>query len=76
MKHNNYIFDYITANILMPLGAMFTCVFAVWFMKKNFIKDELTNYGSLKSVFAPVIVFMLRYITPVLIFYIFIKNII
>lgn len=69
------IFDYITANILMPLGAMFTCVFAVWFMKKNFIKDELTNYGSLKSVFAPVIVFMLRYITPVLIFYIFIKNI-
>ena len=68
------IFDYITANMLMPLGGMFTCIFVVWFMKNDFMKNELTNNGSLKSGFAPVVLFMLRFVTPVLIFYIFIKN--
>jgi len=68
------IFDYITANILMPLGGMFTCIMVVWFMKKGFMKDELTNYGKCNRWFAPVVIFMLRYITPLLILYIFIKN--
>ena len=68
------IFDKITANVLMPLGGMFTCIFVVWFMKRDFMKGELTNAGLRNSVVAPVVVFMLRYITPLLIFYIFIKN--
>lgn len=68
------MFDYITANILMPLGGMFTCIMVVWFMKKGFMKDELTNYGKCNRWFAPVVLFMLRYITPLLILYIFIKN--
>lgn len=68
------IFDYVTANALMPLGAMFTCVMVMWFMKKDFMKNELTNYGMLNSRTAPFIMFMLRYITPLLIFYIFLKN--
>lgn len=70
------IFDKVTANVLMPLGAMFTCVFVIWVLERDFMKNELTNYGSLKNRIAPVIVFMLKYITPLLIFYIFIRNII
>lgn len=68
------IFDKVTANVLMPLGGMFTCIFVVWFMKQGFMKEELTNAGLRNRVVAPVVVFMLRYITPLLIFYIFIKN--
>ena len=68
------IFDYITANVLMPLGAMFTCIMVMWFMKKDFMKSELTNNGTCNRRLTPVILFMLRYITPVLILYIFIKN--
>ena len=68
------LFDYITANVLMPLGAMFTCIMVVWFMKKDFMKSELTNNGTCNRRLTPVILFMLRYITPVLILYIFIKN--
>lgn len=68
------IFDYITANALMPLGAMFTCIMVMWFMKKDFMKSELTNNGTCNRRLTPVILFMLRYITPVLILYIFIKN--
>ena len=68
------IFDYVTANVLMPLGAMFTCIMVMWFMKKEFMKEELTNHGLCNRRLAPVILLMLRFITPVLILYIFIKN--
>lgn len=68
------VFDNLTANILMPLGAMFTCIFVSWVMKRNFMGDEMSNYGTIKSRLIPVIVFMLRYITPLLILYIFVKN--
>ncbi len=68
------IFDYTTANILMPLGGLFTCIFVAWWMKKDFLMGEMTNYGSLKGRAFPLLYFTLRYITPLLIIYIFIKN--
>ena len=68
------LFDYITANLLMPLGGMFTCIFVMWFMKKDFMKGELTNNGLCNSRLTPLVIFMLRYVTPLLILYIFIKN--
>ena len=68
------VFDYIVANIVMPLGAMFTCVFVAWFMKRSFLRDELMNYGAIKSYAVPPLIFMLRYVTPLLILYIFFRN--
>lgn len=68
------LFDNITANMLMPLGAMFTCIFVMWFMKREFMKDELTNKGLANRRVSSLILFMLRFITPLLIFYIFISN--
>lgn len=70
------IFDKLTANVMMPLGAMFTCVFAAWFLERGFMKNELTNQNTINRYLAPVIVFMLKYITPLLIFYIFVMNLI
>lgn len=69
------VFDYASANVLMPLGAMFTCIFVSFFMKRSFISDELSNRGAIKSFLIPATVFMLRYVTPLLILYIFIKKI-
>ena len=68
------LFDKVTANVLMPLGAMFTCIFVVWFMKDKFMYDEITNFGTKNLFVAKLFVFMLRFVTPLLIFYIFIKN--
>ncbi len=68
------IFDKLTANVMMPLGAMFTCVLVSWFLERGFMKNELTNNGAVNRYIAPVVIFMLRYITPLLIFYIFIMN--
>ena len=68
------LFDYLSANIIMPLGALLTCVLVMWFMKSDFMKGELTNFGKVNRRSTPVIMFMLKYITPLLIFYIFISN--
>lgn len=68
------IFDKLTANVMMPLGAMFTCVLVSWFLERGFMKSELTNNGSANRYVTPVIIFMLRYITPLLIFCVFIMN--
>lgn len=68
------VFDKLTANVMMPLGAMFTCVLVGWFLERGFMKSELTNNETVNRYIAPVVIFMLRYITPLLIFYIFIMN--
>lgn len=68
------IYDYGSANILLPLGGLFTCIFVGWVMKPKFFKDEITNYGKLPSKVLPVLFILVRYITPVLILYIFLKG--
>ena len=68
------VFDYLTANILMPLGGLFTCIFVAWWMKPKFLRDEITNYGALKGRAFPLLRFALRFVTPLLIVYIFLKN--
>ena len=70
------VFDKLTANVMMPLGAMFTCVLVGWFLERGFMKSELTNNETVNRYISPVVIFMLRYITPLLIFYIFIMNLI
>ena len=68
------IFDYTTANILMPIGGLFTCLFVAWKMKPSFLREQMTNKGALRGRFFPLLWFTLRYVTPLLIIYIFVKN--
>ena len=68
------IFDYVTANVLMPLGGLFTCIFVAWRMKPDFLRNEMTNYGELRGRAFPLLYYTLKYVTPLLIIYIFIKN--
>lgn len=68
------IYDYGSANILLPLGGLFTCIFVGWVMKPKFFKDEITNYGALPGKVVPLLFVLVRYIAPVLILYIFLKG--
>ncbi len=68
------IFDYFTANVIMPLGGLCTCIFAAWYMKPSFLQGEMTNYGSLKGRAFPLLLFALRFVTPLLIIYICLAN--
>lgn len=66
--------DKFTANMLLPLSAFLICIFVGWVLPKNFLKDELTNYGTFKSFVMPAVLFLIKYICPILIATIFLTN--
>jgi NSS family neurotransmitter:Na+ symporter len=40
------LFDYVTANVLLPLGGVFIAIFAGWIMRRASSEDELGLCGS------------------------------
>ena len=65
------LLDFLTSNIMMPLGGVLIAVFAGWFMTRRAVSDE----ARLKPrwVFR-IWMFMLRYVSPVAIFYVFLQG--
>ena len=41
--------DYITANIMLPLGGLFISIFVGWVMKKEIVKEELLSKFKSKN---------------------------
>ena len=38
--------DFLTANILLPAGGFFTCVFVGWKLDRQILRDQITNNGN------------------------------
>ena len=68
--------DSLTTNILLPASAFCICIYVGWVLKKKFIKQELTNYGSFRSPLAPIVAFLIRWVCPILIAAIFVSYLI
>lgn len=66
--------DQLTANILMPLGALIMSVYVGWFAPKGMMMDQLTNGGQLRNRFAGLVIFLLKWVAPILITVIFISS--
>lgn len=64
-------FDYLSANILLPLGGLFIVLFVGWYMKKSQVYDEFTNQGALKGTLFRAYYFVIRYVAPVAIVAVF-----
>ncbi len=61
------LFDYVTANLLLPVGGFCTSIFVGWVMEKAFLDRELTNEGRLSGKIVPVVRFMLRWVCPLIV---------
>ena len=59
------LFDYVASNIFLPVGGMFVSIFTGWYLDKKLVRDEITNYGSLRVPYLRVVIFILRYIAPI-----------
>ena len=66
--------DFLTAKIMLPVGGMFAAIFVGWIIDRKIVKGEVTNYGSLRSSYYPVYLFILRFIAPVGIIMIFMNE--
>lgn len=59
--------DYCATNILLPVGSILLCVYVGWFAPKGLLETELTNGGKIRSRVASLILFIIRFVAPVLI---------
>ena len=60
--------DFLTAQIMLPLGALLTSLLLGWFVKPKVIRDEITNWGTLRGSFYQSYLFSVRYVVPFCIF--------
>lgn len=68
--------DFISSNILLPLGGLLIVLFVGWRLGKSHFFDEVTNSGRLKSPLKRIILFIIRYLAPLAIIVIFISGLI
>ncbi|TFZ40754.1 sodium-dependent transporter [Soehngenia longivitae] len=58
-------FDIITDKIFLAIGGLLIALFVGWFMKKEDMKDELTNGGTLEFGLFNVWYTLIKYVVPV-----------
>ena len=68
------IFDFVTGQIFLPLGGFFTCLFLGWYVPKKLVKDEFTNWGTLKTPLFGTFYFLIRFVCPLLILAVFLHQ--
>lgn len=68
------LFDFSSANILLPVGGLLIVIFVAWFFGKSRLFLEITNDGSLKGRFFLIFLFIVRYIAPVAIILVFLNG--
>ncbi len=64
------MFDYLTANFMLPVGGFFIAIFAAWFVSKKIINSEL---GQNRKVLIWLWQSSLRYLTPLIIVILFLS---
>lgn len=70
------IFDYLSSNILMPIGGFLIVILVGYHSKRQSIIDELSNKGKLNNIkIIKVYYFVIRYISPVFLALIFFYSI-
>lgn len=69
-------FDFLSSNVLLPVGGLLTALFVGYIVKSSDFKDELTNGGLLNNNGAVRVVnFIIRYVSPVLLIIVFLNSI-
>ncbi|MCM1441575.1 MAG: sodium-dependent transporter [Roseburia sp.] len=69
------LFDYLSSNILLPLGGMICSIFVGWVIDRSFVDNQLTDNGAIRLRALKLIVFCLRWIAPICIAIVFLNSI-
>ena len=63
------LFDYLTSNIMLPLGGLMIVAFAGWILKRAHAQNELGASAGLFRIWH----FTIRYVSPIVILLIFLS---
>lgn len=68
------LFNYTTANILLPLGGLLIVAFLGWFFPGRDTRDELSNGGALRVRYYSLYRFAIRFLAPLAIALVFLNG--
>jgi len=69
------IFEYFSANILLPLGAILIVLFVGWYLGGKIFRDEISSGGAFKIKIAGLLMFILKFLAPIAITMVFLYGI-
>ena len=59
------LLNFLSSDIMMPVGGIFICIFIGYVMDKKVLHDELSNQNSIRTYGFKTYIFLMRYIVPV-----------
>lgn len=68
------LLDWISANMLLPLGGLFISLFIGWYLGRKVVRDEVDKGGSMSDVFMPIFMFLVKIVAPVAIAVVFLSG--
>ena len=66
--------DGLTANFMLPLGSLLTCLFVGWYIPRQVVHSEFTNSGTLNNRYFDIYLFAVRYLCPLCILLVFLHQ--
>lgn len=68
------LFDTVSATYMLPVGAFFITIFAGWVFGKERFRGQVTSGGLYNTAIYPVVLFIVRFVAPVVIALIFLSK--
>ena len=68
------IFDFVTGQIFLPVVGFLTCIFIGWVAPHKVVREEFTNWGTLRGSFFHLYIFLVKYVCPLCILFIFLHQ--
>ena len=59
------LMDWISANLLLPVGGLFIAIFIGWFFGRKKVQEEISKGGSLSGALLSGFMFLVKFIAPV-----------
>ena len=61
------LYDFMSSNLLLPIGGLFIAIFAGWFWGAENIRKALSNHGKLKNeAIVTALIVIIKFVTPIL----------
>lgn len=68
------LFDFTASKIILPIGGIIICLFTGWYLDRKLVESELTNNGHLRFRLFRLYYFIIRYVAPLAIAAVFLRE--
>lgn len=59
------LMDWISANLLLPIGGLFIAIFVGWFYGRKKVQEEVSKGGTLTGLYLSIFMFLVKFIAPI-----------